>query len=74
MLDALLLTELRGGVMESAHRGHISIVNEKGEVVYFAGDPILRPLPVLRPNHSRPYRALGRAYKRNMDSPLRKLP
>lgn len=39
MLDALLLTEFRGGVMESAHRGHISIVNEKGEVIYFAGDP-----------------------------------
>ncbi|MCM3786358.1 asparaginase [Neobacillus mesonae] len=39
MLDAILLKEYRGVVMESAHRGHISIVNERGEVVYSAGDP-----------------------------------
>lgn len=42
MTDTLLLKEFRSGILESAHRGHISIVNEEGQVIYSAGDPHFR--------------------------------
>ncbi|USB32613.1 asparaginase [Paenibacillus sp. YPG26] len=39
MNEVVLVHEFRAGTLECAHSGHISIVNEKGDVVYFAGDP-----------------------------------
>lgn len=39
MREAVLVQEFRAGILECAHEGHISIVNEKGDVVYSAGDP-----------------------------------
>ncbi|GGH38939.1 asparaginase [Paenibacillus segetis] len=38
-MDTLLIQEFRGGLLECVHRGHISIVNEEGRVVKYAGDP-----------------------------------
>ena len=42
MTDTMLLKEFRSGVLESAHRGHICIVDDKGRVIYSAGDPHFR--------------------------------
>ncbi|WP_211749957.1 asparaginase [Paenibacillus sp. Marseille-Q4541] len=42
MTDTLLLKEFRSGVLESAHRGHICIVNEEGQIIYSAGNPHFR--------------------------------
>ncbi|RUT28930.1 asparaginase [Paenibacillus zeisoli] len=39
MKEAVLVQEFRAGILECAHSGHISIVNEKGNVIYSAGDP-----------------------------------
>ncbi|WP_433944092.1 asparaginase [Paenibacillus sp. SN-8-1] len=39
MNEVVLVQEFRAGILECAHSGHISIVNEKGDVVYSAGDP-----------------------------------
>lgn len=38
-MDTLLIQEFRAGQLECVHRGHISIVNEEGRVVKYAGDP-----------------------------------
>lgn len=38
-MESVLIKEYRAGIMESAHSGHISIVNDKGEVYASAGDP-----------------------------------
>ncbi|MBP2002469.1 L-asparaginase II [Paenibacillus shirakamiensis] len=38
----MMIKEYRGNWMENAHYGHISIVNEYGEVVYALGDPHYR--------------------------------
>ncbi|MHA7582780.1 asparaginase [Paenibacillus vandeheii] len=42
MESALLIKEYRAGVMECAHYGHISIMDENGKIVYSAGDPHFR--------------------------------
>ncbi|MNX13258.1 L-asparaginase II [compost metagenome] len=39
MNEVVLVREFRAGILECAHSGHIGIVNEKGDVVYSAGDP-----------------------------------
>ncbi|GIP45200.1 asparaginase [Paenibacillus sp. J45TS6] len=42
MTDTMLIKEFRSGVLESAHRGHICIVNDKKQVVYSVGNPHFR--------------------------------
>ena len=40
MSDTVRLTEeFRGGLLDLTHYGYISIVDEKGKVIYSAGDP-----------------------------------
>ncbi|MEF2969270.1 asparaginase [Paenibacillus sp. M1] len=41
-MDSLLVEEYRGGMLECVHRGHICVVDEKGRVVKFAGQPDYR--------------------------------
>lgn len=39
-MDAEVLTEvIRGPLVESKHRGHVAVVNHKGELLYFNGNP-----------------------------------
>lgn len=38
-MDSILVREYRGGMEECVHRGHICIVDERGQVHRFAGDP-----------------------------------
>ncbi|MGN7360575.1 asparaginase [Paenibacillus sp. SAF-054] len=38
-MDSLLIKEYRAGIMECAHHGHISIINDQGQVEASAGDP-----------------------------------
>jgi L-asparaginase II len=38
-MESVLVKEYRADIMECAHHGHISIVNERGEVTASAGDP-----------------------------------
>ncbi|HEY2491475.1 MAG TPA: asparaginase [Paenibacillus sp.] len=38
-METILVKEYREGVMECAHSGHISIVDEQGKVIASAGDP-----------------------------------
>lgn len=38
-METILVKEYRAGVMECAHSGHISIVDEQGKVIASAGDP-----------------------------------
>ncbi|MCJ8014499.1 asparaginase [Paenibacillus sp. KQZ6P-2] len=38
-MESVLVKEYRAGIMECAHHGHISIVNDQGEVTGSAGDP-----------------------------------
>ncbi|AWB45977.1 asparaginase [Paenibacillus sp. CAA11] len=38
-MDAILVKEYRADIVECVHRGHISIVNDRGKVTHFAGDP-----------------------------------
>ncbi len=42
MKEVTLVKEFRSDILECAHSGHISIVNEQGEVVFSAGDPEYR--------------------------------
>jgi L-asparaginase II len=39
MKDTLLIQEYRADILECVHRGHISVVDENGRVVKYAGDP-----------------------------------
>lgn len=39
MREVVLVNEFRADILECAHSGHISVVNDKGDVVFAAGDP-----------------------------------
>lgn len=41
-MDAILIQEYRGGLLECVHRGHICVVDEHGNIIKHVGDPNYR--------------------------------
>ena len=39
MSEEHLVDVIRGNLVESTHLGHIAVVNSKGEILYYNGDP-----------------------------------
>lgn len=39
MSSAILVEDVRGGMVENVHRGFIAVVNDKGQLIGYAGDP-----------------------------------